>query len=626
LKIRTKILFILAAVAIVSAGISAAIALQIAQRAIEEQSFKKLTAVRELKADQLESYFRQISDQVVSFSEDRMIIDAMKAFKQGFDRINSDLEFDENVLKESDRDLRLYYQDQFLPRLQGNREDPAYLPEFLPADDKVRLLQSLYVSDNPFETGQKHLLDSSDDPSEYSKIHGIYHPIIRNFLDRFGYYDIFLIDDETGHIVYSVFKEVDFGTSLLGGPYRDTNFALAFRDAGSANHNDFVRLVDFEPYAPSYGAPASFIASPIFEGDERIGVVVFQMPVDRINAIMTNNERWSSVGLGESGESYLVADDFTLRSEPRFLIENKDEFLETISASGVPSATIEKIAHLDSAIGLQRVKNEGTIAALAGETGLSILEDYRGVPVLSAFKPLNISDVTWAIMSEIDKAEAFAASGTLRNQVLIGLLILTAISIVVAMVFARTLTRPLTSLSRTASEIAEGNLGAEIKVGGKDEIGQLANSFNVMRKSVKEMVDRQASMIDALAVPLIPLRDDVAVMPLVGEFDDRRMNQLNETLLEEIHRMGARVAIIDVTGVSSFNEAFASGLERAVSAARLLGAEIIITGMQPDVARGLASVEQILQGVLTQRSLQNGIDLAISHLRRSAGPRLVDKG
>ena len=94
-------------------------------------------------------------------------------------------------------------------------------------------------------------------------------PRIRSYLEKFGFYDIFLIDNETGHIVYSVFKEVDFATSLLTGPYKETNFARAFKAASQANDKDFVKLVDFEPYYPSYNAPASFIASPIFNGSRK---------------------------------------------------------------------------------------------------------------------------------------------------------------------------------------------------------------------------------------------------------------------------------------------------------------------------------------------------------------------
>ena len=77
-------------------------------------------------------------------------------------------------------------------------------------------------------------------------------------------YDIFLVDAETGFIVYSVFKEVDYATSLKSGPYRDTGIGKVFRKALEATSPDAVVIEDFAPYEPSYNASASFIASSLF--------------------------------------------------------------------------------------------------------------------------------------------------------------------------------------------------------------------------------------------------------------------------------------------------------------------------------------------------------------------------
>jgi hypothetical protein len=185
-----------------------------------------------------------------------------------------------------------------------------------------------------------------------------------------------------------VFKEVDFGTSLLDGPYSETNFAEAYRAALDAPCGDFVQLVDFEPYHPSYNAPAAFIASPICDGDETTGVLVFQMPVDRINDIMTNNQNWAEVGLGESGETYIVGDDLTLRNQSRFLIEDSENYFKLIDEIGVPLTTMARIRNLNSTIGLQEVDTEGTQAALNGETGTAIFPITEGYPFS---RPINRS-------------------------------------------------------------------------------------------------------------------------------------------------------------------------------------------------------------------------------------------
>ena len=294
--------------------------------------------------------------------------------------------------------------------------------------------------------------------------------------------------DLEGHIVYSVFKEVDYGSSLESGPYSETNFAEAFRAARDASDSDFVQLVDFEPYHPSYNAPAAFIASPIFDGEEKIGVLIFQMPVDRINDIMTNKQEWSEVGLGESGETYLVGDDFLIRNQSRFLIEDSENYFAAIEEAGVPLTTRGRIRNLNSTIGLQEVRTEGTEAALQGETGTAIFPDYREVPVLSSYKPLEIADVNWAIMSEIDEQEAFADVRSLGNTILISAAALIAVIIAAAIIFSRTITKPLDTLTVSAGELARGNLEAEISTRGRDEIGDLSRNFDSMRQSIKQLV------------------------------------------------------------------------------------------------------------------------------------------
>jgi len=480
MKIRTKFAIVVAGISIISAGASSIFGLWVAQKALEKHSFNHLTSVREMKANEIENYFDGIFGQVATFSQDRMIIDAIKSFKVAFEEIDRELEYDESRMEACDEELRQYYQAKFLPRLNENISERAYLPDYWPPEKNARLLQCLYIARNSFPTGEKHFLDHSGASSTYDKVHKLYHPIIRDYLQSFGYYDIFLIDPETGHIVYSVFKEIDFGTSLLSGPYRNTNFADAFRAATNAPNKEFIQLEDFKTYDPSYSAHASFIASPIFDGPRLVGVLVFQMPTDRINDIMTSKESWSTVGLGESGETYLVGEDFTVRSQPRFLEEDKERYLQMIAEVGLPKLTVERIASLDSAIGLQEVRTKASSAALSGATGTKIINDYRGVEALSAFAPLAIQQVNWAILSEMDVTEVFEASTTLRNAAIGGLVILAALSIVIATGFAGSLSRPLRLLSDEAAELAGGNLDREIKVHGTDEIGQLANSFRQM--------------------------------------------------------------------------------------------------------------------------------------------------
>jgi anti-anti-sigma regulatory factor/HAMP domain-containing protein len=607
-SIRVRLLVVLASVAVVSIGAVAVVSYRLGLATLEQQAFDRLNSVRELKGRQVEGYFRTIRDQILTHSENRMIVDAVREFAAAASTLEAELGATET--SERDLSLRLYYQDEFLPRLEERSADAGPLSAYWPEDALARSLQHLFISASPFAVGSKQLLDDSGAGVRYDEVHGRYHPLIRSFLERFGYYDVFLVDAATDRIVYSVFKEVDFGTSLETGPYRSSNLAAAYRVARDSGVDSFTRLEDFESYRPSYDAPASFISSPIFDGEEMLGVLVFQLPLDRINDVMTSGRAWREVGLGASGEAYLVGSDRRLRTESRFLLENAEEYLSTITAAGIAEATVRSIGAQNSAIGLQPVRTEGVDRALAGETGTGRFSDYRDVEVFSSYGPLVIADLEWVLMSEIDASEALAPLVAQRNRMLLALVIFLPLLAGLAFWFAGNLVRPIEALSRRAEELARGGLDHEVEVSRGDEIGALARSFESMRVALRDQIDRQNRSIEALSTPLIPIHDDVVVMPLVGELDEARCESLRESLTAQLHNNGARSVILDLTGVVRLDNDVARGLIRIARTARLVGAQAIVSGVRPELAAQLADGDVDTQGIVTVRTLRDAIKSA----------------
>ena len=339
---------------------------------------------------------------------------------------------------------------------------------------------------NENAVGSKNELLRGADGTYYTGQHAKFHPLFNDFLNKFGFYDIFLIDNRDGRIVYSVFKEIDYATSLKTGPFKNSNLAKAFNRVvfnsfdGMAD-SEYVSVVDFEPYTPSYGVPAGFIAAPIYDQDKLIGVLAFQMPVEHINGIMTSHNSWKDIGLGESGETYLVGADKLLRNQSRFLIEDPERYLQMIEELGTDPDTVARIRSFNNSIGLQEVDTVGTRAALSGETGTQVFEDYRGVRVLSAYRSLSLAGLDWAIMSEIDEAEAFQLFDRLRDRMIMLASVLIAITIYISYFFSLSLTRPLRSLESAAEALSSGKLDEPIQRASGDEIGDLAENFEQMR-------------------------------------------------------------------------------------------------------------------------------------------------
>ncbi len=360
--------------------------------------------------------------------------------------------------------------------------------DYWPQHANHRVMQYQFIANNPFPNGEKSNLSDAKESSGYNVSHQLYHPIFKNYLDRFGYYDIFIIDADSGHIIYSTSKEVDFATDLLHGPYSETNLSDIFKQVVKSDDPNSIFFQDFSPYLPSYNAPASFIASPIFDGDNKIGVLVFQLPIDKINYIMTDGYEWENVGLGNTGETYLVGSDYLIRNQSRFLIEDPETYFQTLENTNLPNEIIAKIKILNNTIGLQPVITTGTQAALKGETGTQVFSDYRGVEVMSAYKPLDVDQVNWVIMSEIDKEEAFATIPVMIRNFLYWFVLLLVIVFILSYLFARSISKPVHILTQRASELAKGNLNDPIIINRTDEIGVLANNFEKMRGSIKDLV------------------------------------------------------------------------------------------------------------------------------------------
>jgi len=482
----------------------------------------RLVALREEKKLQIESYFKQIESQIITFSSDYMIVDAIKEFKKAFFKIEKETG-EEYSLQEESLISRYQYQLQNTPGASSDSLD-----KWLPSKKVSQILQSLYIMKNPNPIGKKHFLNQAPDSSSYSKVHGKFHPVIRDFLERFGYYDIFLVEPKTGHIIYSVFKEVDFSTSLLTGPYAETGIGRAFKAALNAEFPDTVIFDDFEPYEPSYNAAAAFIASPIYDEGIKVGVLILQAPIDRINEVMTSRRQWEKVGLGKSGEVYLVGPDYKMRNNSRLLIEQPKTYFQTLKELNIDPSTIKKSKDLNTSIGFHSIKTQGSKAAIQGYSGFDIFPDYRGLPVLSSYGTVSILGLNWAILAEVSEEEALETQNQFKRWILIFIGILAIILIISAYFIARWFSKPLVVLVRRAQEIAQNIALGNLKQNLMDsetlkELGVLQTAFSEMQIRLQKFIESSERILGG--------DTNVDNTNLEGEFKrslDKMLNQAKE--------------------------------------------------------------------------------------------------
>jgi methyl-accepting chemotaxis protein len=492
LKIKLVTVFLI--IALLPMAVVAWLGYDQASSALEEDANATLTAIREIKKSQVEGYFATIAGQAETLSANTAVIESAREFETAFRALPDELAA-LNIDVE-DTSIQRYYSSEFAPRY-ADGGGTGSVARLVPTDESVRAAQFLYMTGNRNTTGSKHLLDDAGDGSSYSAAHAKYHPAMRAFLEEFGYYDVFIADPKNGNIVYSVFKKIDFGTSLKNGVYAGTNFAEAYTLALTGTAGESF-LVDYKTYTPSYLAPASFISSPIIDKNELVGVLLFQMPIDSINAVMQTRD-----GMGESGESYIVGPDNLLRSDSRFSEES----------------TLVKLG----------IDTDAANNALAGKTDTRIVDDYRGISVLSAYTPLEIPGVEWAMLAEIDEAEVLAPAAALLHITLIVVGVSALLVAIAGFFFARQIATPVQVIAATAQDlasrvfpaladsakaVASGDLTVKIavetekiSVKSKDEIGQMASSFNDMIDQVDELSTSLNTLVGGMSTLIVEVSE-----------------------------------------------------------------------------------------------------------------------
>lgn len=472
-----KLILIFIAVGLTPMAVVGIKSINASNEIISGQVSNQLASVRTLKSNEITRYFQRIRNQAKTLSESPLIVDAALRLPKAYKLYRQQTGIDAQELERQKQHVKQYYRDQFGRQFQTINHQNADTNSMLAQlDDDSWALQYAYISNNPNILGEKHLLNSVNDSTTYSQIHEAIHPSLRSFLETFGFYDIFIADIETGDIIYSVFKELDYTTSLKNGPYSNTSIGIAFNKGLMLSKPDQTVLADFRTYLPSYNAPASFVASPIFHEGKAVGMLIFQMPIEDINSIMGERS-----GMGKTGESYLVGPDFLMRSDSYLDSENRN----VVSSFKKPE--------------LGSVKTTAVESALKGESNTGIIKDYNGNLVLSSYSLLNLGDFQWAIISEQDVAEAFAAATSLKLTTLIVAAVCAIVVAAIAFWFSKLISNPINRVS-DAIQFAEKNGSFEnlVHYECNDEVGQMAAAFDRLLNSLSSMFNATNTTLKAV--------------------------------------------------------------------------------------------------------------------------------
>jgi methyl-accepting chemotaxis protein len=243
----------------------------------------------------------------------------------------------------------------------------------------VDVLSSNPVTGQAFSRLSKVFHAAGLDSPQYTKIAELYQPLMEHYLTDYGYVNIYFVDKD-GCVMFSAIREEFTGTNLLTGRFKQFSIGQIFaRGFDGVAFEDYTWHEEMQEFT-------SYFAAPVYDGQMLSGVLIIEIPFSHLDAIMTHR-----AGMGETGEMYLVGDDGYMRSNSRFSEE---------------PTILQK-----------EVDTEATREALNGIVGKKIIKDYRGISVLSAYTALDLKFVNWALLVEIDEAEAFKAVKTVERRV-----------------------------------------------------------------------------------------------------------------------------------------------------------------------------------------------------------------
>jgi len=503
LGVQSKVLAMVLLASLLSLLLTGLVSYSIGSKVLTTAVSNQLVALRNSRAEALKDYFGFLRNHVLTMSEGFLVIDGLKEFRAAYPKLQNT-----TLSAEQQKKLVAYYTDVFLPKLKKNLEGEPALATYLPTTPADRYLTYHYTANNPRAPHLDELEDAGDG-SEYSAVHRKFAKRFHRLTEVFGYRDIFLVDIDTANVLFSVAKEADMGSNLKTGVYADTALARTFEEIRKSRDPYFVYISDMEHYKASFGEPAFFIGSTVFDGDKFIGALIYQINPKEIDRVMTHNKQWERQGLGKTGESFLVGQDFKLRSSFRAFLQNPDQYFQALRSTGVSQEKIDWIKRANSPVLIQEVKTEGAKRSLAGQTGEAEENDYRGKRVLKSYQPVRIGTFEWGLVSKIDKDEALQGVRRLRDALLLLGAILIPLLTLMSLALARSFIQPIQRLIGATKQIIAGDSAVQVKVDSADEFGELSSSFNSMATTLQqreEAIRSQLQENDRLLLNILPAR------------------------------------------------------------------------------------------------------------------------
>lgn len=361
-----------------------------------------------------------------------------------------------------------------------------------------------------------------------SSLNSDFEKYISVYLNSNNYYNKILLLNNDGEIL---FQQNSNSSSSLREKQSNFNNNLLKNLIQKINLENKMCIQDYE--LDSAKNPRIFIGGKT----QNNGILIFEISINSINSIMYNSNIHN--GLGKSGEAYLVGEDFLMRTCSRFQ---------------------------ENSIFKTQVKTQASLNAISGKTGIEIVNDYRGISVLSSYGKLKIPDLKWVIFAEIDNREAMVPIYRLRNSILILSIIVAFLVFGIVFIISKKLTQPIVLLKQATAKISNGEYNVKLEIDSTDEFANLIDAFNNMSETLAKQskqieIDRLkklSSMIDGQELERMRLSRDLhdglaqSILAVKMKLEQTKGADLqkNQQLIAEIQEMIKNI-IAEIRNISS---------------------------------------------------------------------------
>jgi class 3 adenylate cyclase len=502
-------------------------------------------------------------------------------------------------------------------------------------------LQYHYLVANPFPPGDRDQLEvAPGDDSAYGEAHAAYHSRLNRQRRDLGFTDLLLVDVD-GTIVYTAAKRTDLGRNVADASSVGTELQALIEQRLAAAAIGETAFVDFHPYPPAFGEPTLFAAASLVGSEGALGTVVVQIPIATLNRLTTADRQWPAIGLGESGETYVVGRDLLLRSDSRLWLEDPEEYLATVERQ-YPPEIAESIARYGTTVLQQPVDTDPVDSAFGGEPSVGRSRDYLGRSVVAVAAPVDARRLDWVLVAQIGTGEADEPLGGYLRAMFITAAVLLPLVALIGLLVAGLFIRPFGPVVAAARRIASGDLEAEIPDLGANELGDVARRLGDIARHLREQEDAIAAeeaettrlLLSALPPRLVErmherdeeitdLVDSASVVSVIvtGIVDDPSIDtdravELASMLSQELEAAAEPLGLERIRS-SSDQHVFAAGLDRptseveraaefALQVAAVLEAFAEETGLDPSHRIGISS-GRVISGLIVSDQLTYGV-------------------